>query len=147
MLDTINQARDRKEAYDKAKQMLDQNQFRATQSGKVGVDLSVANNSLRSQSRLSQTACVNCNGRQCVELGGVWIDDKFDPQMKCVTVKAQSDAYFRILEKQPKMKNVFRLGNYLVWVAPSKMALIIDTNNGKDKLTDDEIDDLFALKK
>jgi Ca-activated chloride channel family protein len=67
--------------------------------------------------------------------------------MKAVKVKAQSDAYFRILEKQPKMKDVFRLGNYLVWVAPSNQALIVDTSEGQDKLTDAEIDELFAVKK
>ena len=147
VLQALEQARDQKEAYDKAKKMFESKEWRGTQAGKLGVDLSVANNNLRSQDRLSQTASINCNGRQCMELGGVWIDEKYDPKMKCVKVKAQSDAYFRILDKQPKMKDVFRLGNYLVWVAPSNMALIVDTSEGKDKLTDAEIDELFAVKK
>ena len=102
---------------------------------------------MRNQEKLSQTACRNCNNRNCVELGGVWIDEGFDPNMKCVVVKAQSDAYFRILEKQPKMKDVFKLGNYLVWVTPNRTALVIDQNDGKDKLSDEEIDKLFVAKK
>ena len=60
--------------------------------------------------------------------------------MKTVSVKAQSDAYFRILEKHPEMKDVFRLGNHLVWISPSGTALVIDQNDGKEKLTDAEID-------
>jgi Ca-activated chloride channel homolog len=147
VMDGINQARDQKAALDEAKKQFDGRQYRNTQAGKLGVDLSVANNSLRNQERMAACANVTCNGRQCIELGGVWIDEGYEPNMKCVTVKAQSDAYFRILEKNPKMKDVFRLGNYLVWVAPSKTALIIDTSDGKDKLTDAEIDDLFAVKK
>jgi Ca-activated chloride channel family protein len=67
--------------------------------------------------------------------------------MPVMVVKAMSDAYFRILEKNGKMKDVFRLGNYLVWVSPSKTALVIDTDDGVDKLTDEQIDKLFVEKK
>jgi Ca-activated chloride channel homolog len=147
VMDGINQARDQKAAFDEAKKQLDGKQYRNTQGGKLGVDLSVNNSNLRNQERMAACANVTCNGRQCIELGGVWIDEGYEPNMKCVTVKAQSDAYFRILEKNPKMKDVFRLGNHLVWVAPSKMALIVDTSDGKDKLTDTEIDELFTVKK
>jgi Ca-activated chloride channel family protein len=45
------------------------------------------------------------------------------------------------------MKDVFRLGNYLVWVTPSNTALVIDANDGKEKLTDEEIDKLFVAAK
>jgi len=103
-------------------------------------------NNLRNQNRLEQTAQRNVNSRNCLEIGGVWIDEGFDPKMPMVTVKAQSDAYFRILEKHPKMKDVFQLGNYLVWVTPSGTALIIDTTDGKEKLEDAEIDKLFVKK-
>jgi Ca-activated chloride channel family protein len=58
-----------------------------------------------------------------------------------------SAAYFRILERQPQVKDVFKLGNHLVWVAPNGTALVIDTNDGKDQLSDAEIDKLFVAKK
>jgi Ca-activated chloride channel family protein len=64
-----------------------------------------------------------------------------------VTVKAQSDAYFRILEKRPEVKDVFQLGNHLVWMTPNGTALVVDANNGQDKLSDAEIDKLFVAKK
>src|SRR5262249_43076083 len=100
-----------------------------------------------SQTRLTQTAVRNVAGRNCLELGGVWIDEGFDAKLPVVTVKAMSEAYFRILERHPNLKEVFQLGNYLVWVTPSGTALVIDTNDGKDKLGDEEIDKLFVAKK
>ena len=89
----------------------------------------------------------NVNGRNCLEIGGVWIDEGYAREMKTVVVKAQSDAYFRILEKNAKMKDVYRLGNYLVYVTPSKVALIVDANDGKETLADEEIDKLFVAAK
>jgi Ca-activated chloride channel family protein len=117
------------------------------QAGKLGVDLSVYSAQLRGQHRLSRTAVRQVHGRNCLEIGGVWIDEGFTAKTPTLVVKAQSDAYFKLLERQPKLKEVFKLGNYLVWVAPSGTALVIDTNKGKDKLSDAEIDKLFVAKK
>jgi Ca-activated chloride channel family protein len=121
--------------------------LRQNQEGKLGVDLAEAANALRGQSRLAITANQQAHGRNCVEVGGVWIDDQFKSDTKAVVVKAQSEAYFRILEMNPKMKDVFRLGNHLVWIAPSGTALVIDAGHGKERLTDEEIDALFAPAK
>lgn len=116
------------------------------QTGQLGVDLSCAANNLRNQERVSLTANRQVYGRNCLEIGGVWIDDAYKADTKSVTVKAQSDAYFRILEKQPQMKDVYRLGNHVVWMTPSGTALVIDLSDGKEKLEDGEIDALFAKK-
>jgi Ca-activated chloride channel family protein len=141
------QAKDKKAALDQAREALARRQLKAVQEGKLGVDLSVQTNNLRNQSRLEPTAMRQVNGRNCLEIGGVWIDEGFDAKMKTLTIKAQSDAYFRILEKQPKVKEVFQLGNYVVWVTPSGTALVIDTSTGQEKLTDAEIDQLFKAPK
>jgi Ca-activated chloride channel family protein len=116
------------------------------QTGRLGVDLAECSNALRCQDRLSLTANRLANGRNCLELGGVWIDDAYKAETKSVTVKAQSDAYFQILEKHPEMKEVFRLGNFVVWICPSGTALVIDQNTGKEKMDDAEIAALFAKK-
>jgi Ca-activated chloride channel family protein len=116
------------------------------QTGRLGVDLAECSNALRCQDRLSLTANRLANGRNCLELGGVWIDDAYKAETKSVTVKAQSDAYFLILEKHPEMKEVFRLGNFVVWIAPSGTALVIDQNTGKEKMEEAEIAALFAKK-
>ena len=41
---------------------------------------------------------------------------------------------------------MFRLGNHLVFVCPSNTALVIDANDGKEKLTDEEVAALFTAK-
>ena len=143
----VKEARDQMRSYDQARRWLGQRELKQVQTGQVGVDLAVASNNLRCQERLTQTANRLVYGRNCLEIGGVWIDESFDAKMKTVVVKAQSDAYFRILAKQPKMKDVYRLGNHLVFVTPSKTALIIDANDGVEKLSDAEIDKLFAAAK
>jgi Ca-activated chloride channel family protein len=119
----------------------------AVQEGKLGVDLSCEYGNLRNQTKLTQTAVQRCYTTNCVELGGVWIDERFDAKMPMLTVKAMSKAYFRLLELHPKMVEVFRLGNHLVWVAPNGTALVIDANHGTETLRDGAIERLFIAKK
>jgi len=116
------------------------------QSGQLGVDLACASNNLRNQQRVSLTANRQVQGRNVVEVGGVWIDDGYKAETKSLTVKAQSEAYFRILELHPEMKDVFRLGNFVVWISPNGTALVIDQNDGSDKLDDAAIAALFVKK-
>ena len=85
-------------------------------------------------------------GRNCMEMGGVWIDEGFKAKTTAVTVKANSDAYFRS-SPRTRVRKVFQLGNHLVWVAPSGTALVIDTTHGKEELTDAEIEALFVARK
>jgi Ca-activated chloride channel family protein len=117
------------------------------QTGKLGVDLSLQLSDLRNQSQVTRAAARQALGRRCVHVAGAWIDDGYQAKMKTVTIKAQSPAYFRILELHPDMKDVFRLGNRLVWVTPSQTALVIDTAGGQDELGDQEIERLFVAKK
>src|SRR5262249_23990915 len=88
----LQEASAKKAAYDKAGEACGRGAFHITQTEKLGVDLSVQMANLRNQARLEYTAQKNVQGRNCVELGGVWIDEKFDPKMKAVTIKAQSNA-------------------------------------------------------
>src|SRR5439155_4159785 len=143
----LGEAKAKKAVFDTASEQFRRGAFRATQSEKLGVDLSLQTQNLRNQARLEYTAQRNVQGRNCLELGGVWIDERFDPKLKAVTVKAQSNAYFRMLERQPKVKDVFQLGNYVVWVTPSGDVLVIDGQHGKEELSDKEIDGLFVAKK
>ncbi len=146
-LQPLAESRDRKNVLDQAREALARRNLEQVQTGKAGVDLSVHSLNLRGQTRLEQTAVRTVAGRNCLEIGGVWIDEGFDAKMPTLAVKAQSDAYFRLLEKHPQLKEVFRLGNFLVWVTPNGTALIVDRNDGKEKLTDAEIDALFLAKK
>ncbi len=115
-------------------------------NGKLGVDLAVELNNLRNQCQLDGTTSRKAAGRTCRQITGAWVDEGFDAKMKTVTVKALSKAYFRLLEKQGTLKEVFQLGTRVVWVTPSGKALVIDPTRGKETMTDGEIDALFAKK-
>ncbi len=143
----IQDAQDKKQAYDDAMKNFAERNHYANQRGKLGVDLSVQTNNLRGQTRLEYTAQRFVQGRNVVEVGGVWIDEGFCDKTPTLTVKAQSDAYFRLLERHEALKDVLRLSNHLVWMAPSGTALVIDTTEGKETLSDAEIDALFVVKK
>jgi Ca-activated chloride channel family protein len=145
LMEDVKRYAEQKKTWDEADRAL-KGRKDAYQTGQLGVDLSCAAKALCNQERVSLTANRQVYGRNCLEIGGVWIDDAYKAETKSVTVKAQSDAYFRILELHPTMKDVFRLGNFVVWIAPSGTALVIDQNDGKEKLDDAEIATLFTKK-
>ena len=140
------EAKKRKSSLDLARRNYQNGRWAQNQILSLGVELSESTRSLKCQQQLVAKAVKKVGNRSCMEYGGVWIDEGFDAKSKTVTVKAQSDAYFRILERFPQMREVFQLGNHIVWVAPNGTALIIDTSDGNEKMTDQEIDLLFASK-
>jgi Ca-activated chloride channel family protein len=132
------------DTFDKARVALSLRDLQTVQTGNLGVEYSMQMNQLRNQSQLTTSASRNAFDRNCVEVGGVWIDDKYDRKMEIVSIKAMSDAYFRLLERQPRIQQVYSLGNHVVWVTPSGKALVIDTLDGLESIADAEIDRLFA---
>jgi hypothetical protein len=118
-----------------------------THSGKEGVDLALQLDDLRNQNQVARATVRTAAGRTCLELHGVWTDRGFDAKLPLVKIKAQGDAYFRILERHPEMAEVFRLGNRVVWVTPSQTVLVIDPTEGQSQMSDEEIDRLFVTKK
>jgi Ca-activated chloride channel family protein len=138
------EAREKMKNYDEALRAFKGRQLGQVQNDKLGVDLSIQVNQMKYQAQVQQNALRRAGTRNCLELGGVYIDEGYDANMKTVNVKAQSNAYFRILERHPEVKDVYKLGNHLVWVSPSQVALVIDTSAGVEELTDAEIDKLFA---
>src|SRR5262249_44960246 len=136
-------ARDRFNAYRDAEKELRTGRLDNVQNGKLAVDLSCDAAYLRTQSQVSATAQRWLGRRTCLEVGGVGIDEASEGDMKTVTVKAMSPAYFRILERHPEAKKVFSVGNHLVWVTPSRTALIVDMSSGAESMADTAIDALF----
>jgi Ca-activated chloride channel homolog len=131
-------------ALNKAQYAFQNGQLYNVQQGKLGVDFAVQNNALRCQDRLVNTASRYVQNRNCVEVGGAWIDDGFNSKMETVTIKAMSKAYFTILERHPLVRDVYQLGNYVIWVTPSGKALIIDRNAGQEEMPAADIDRLFT---
>lgn len=143
-LQTAKQARN---AYDQAQAALAKRQHAQTQAGKLGVDLSVQSSALRDQTRLALTPLRKIAGRTVLEIGGVWIDEGYTPATPTFTIQALSPAYFRLLERRPQLRELFQLGNHLVWITPSGFALVIDLDNGHETLGDVMLDNLFEPRK
>jgi Ca-activated chloride channel family protein len=117
-----------------------------THSGKLGVDLAVRLSEMRNQSQVGQAKVRQAAGRTLLNVRGIWVDDGYDAKLPVVKVKAQGAAYFRILERQPQMREVFRMGNCVAWVTPNHSLLVIDPNDGAEQMTDEAIDALFVAK-
>jgi Ca-activated chloride channel family protein len=117
-----------------------------THSGKAGVDLALQLDDLRNQNQVARATVRTAAGRTCLELNGVWTDQAFDAKLPVVKIKAQDDAYFRMLERHQEMAEVFQLGNRVVWVTPSQTVLVIDPTEGQVQMSDEEIDRLFVAK-
>jgi Ca-activated chloride channel family protein len=118
----------------------------AAHTGKLAVDFAVQLDALRNQDQLGGTPARKVAGRTCRQVGGAWVDEGLDAKTTRVTVKVLSKAYFRILDRQPAIKEVFQLGSRVVWVTPSGTALVIVPDGGAEALSDDEIDRLFVKK-
>jgi Ca-activated chloride channel family protein len=145
-LKVLAEAQLKQAAYDQARAALAQKQQIAVQTGSLGVDLSIHSNKLRDAQRLALSPLRRVAGRTCLEVGGVWIDEEFDAKMTTVVVKAMSNAYFDLLASHPELSEVFQLGNFLVWVTPSRTALVIDLGAGQETISAKEIERLFAVK-
>jgi Ca-activated chloride channel family protein len=145
-LKRLMDAKELKGTLDVAQSNYERGKYRENQVQKLGVDLAVSTNALKSQNQVTANAIRRVANRSCMEVGGVWIDESFTAKTPTLSVKAQSDAYFRILERQPQMKEVFQLGNHVLWITPRGTALVIDTTTGKDRLSDQEIDGLFVTR-
>jgi Ca-activated chloride channel family protein len=143
----LQSAKQAKHAYDQAQAALAQKQHAQTQAGQLGVDLSVQSNTLRDQTRIALTPLRKIAGRTQLEIGGVWIDEGYQPDTPNFTVKALSPAYFRLLERQPQLRELYQLGNYLVWMTPSGFALVIDLDDGHETVGNVMLDYLFAPRK
>jgi Ca-activated chloride channel family protein len=118
----------------------------AAHTGKLAVDFAVQLDALRNQNQLDGTPARKVAGRTCRQINGAWVDEGFDTKTTTVKVKALSKAYFRMLEKQPAIKEVFQLGSRVVWLAPCGTALVIDPAGGTETMSDDEIDRLFVKR-
>lgn len=129
---------------EQAKSANDKGQFRQTQQGELGVQYAQQLNDMKNQNQQGRTAQRMVNKRNCIEINGVWIDDQYKKETPTLNIKTMSNAYFKLLEKKPEMKEVFALSQSVVWITPNGTALVIDPSNGKEELTDEEITKLFT---
>ncbi|HQR09286.1 MAG TPA: VIT and VWA domain-containing protein [Gemmatales bacterium] len=133
-----------KRTLDLAKDANEKQQQTQTQQGQLGVDYAYQLNNMKNQNQQGRGAQRSANKRSCIEVNGVWIDEQFKKDTPTLNIKTMSNAYFKLLEKKPEMKEVFSLSPALVWITPSGTALVIDPKEGKEEISDEEITKLFT---
>ena len=74
----------------------------------------------------------SASGRTFVNMGGVWADNTVTKDLQIVHVKFASEAYFRIVDSAPRLREAFALGDKLVLKA-GKYCLVID-DDGEESL-------------
>jgi hypothetical protein len=85
----------------------------------------------------------NINKRNFYQIRGVWVDSEFTNKMPTINVKFGSDAYFRLLEMKPELKDILSLGDRLIVTVDGKAVFIAD--DVKDPVTPDQLEK--SLKK
>lgn len=118
-------------------------QGKKSQEGKLGVDLASQLNDMKNQQQQGRQVQRMANRRNCIEINGVWVDEQYKKDTPTFAIKTMSNAYFKLLEKQPAMKEVLSLSKSVVWIAPNGTALVFDPSSGKEEISDEEIEKLF----
>jgi hypothetical protein len=93
---------------------------------------------------VSDRAARKAAGRTFYNVSGFWIDEKFSVPTKMTFVKWGSEAYFAIVSAHLELKDAFALGRRAIIVTADGKALVVSDSDGVEKLTDNQIADLFV---
>ena len=118
--------------------------------GKAGVDVARRLRELKETERSgdpSVAAFRKAAGTRFVQYRGLWVDERFPADAVVVTVKFGSEAYFRLIEKQPSLVEAFKLGTDVVVLTSSGKVLAVAAAAGEEKLSDAQIDAMFPATK
>jgi Ca-activated chloride channel family protein len=66
----------------------------------------------------------NINRRNFYQIRGVWVDSEFTEKMQTINVQFGSDAYFKLLELKPELKDILTLGDRLIVTVDGKAIFI-----------------------
>jgi len=114
--------------------------------GKAGVDVARRLREMKEADRAGVSGFRKAAGTRFILYRGLWVDERFLADAAVVSVKFGSEAYFRLLEKQPALVDAFKLGTNVVCMTPAGKALVVG-DAGDETLGDAQIDALFAAKK
>jgi hypothetical protein len=88
-------------------------------------------------------ALKNINKRNFYQIRGVWVDSEFTEKMPALNVQFGSNAYFKLLELKPELKDILALGDRLIVTVDGKAIFI--SENVENPLSVEELEK--ALKK
>jgi Ca-activated chloride channel family protein len=80
----------------------------------------------------------NVNKRNFYQIRGVWVDSEFTEKMETINVQFGSDAYFKLFELKPELKDILTLGDRLILTVNGKAIFI--SEDVKDPVTMEELE-------
>ncbi len=101
-------------------------------------------NNLQQQTQVTKSLVRKVGEHTFRKEGNRWVDEAFKKDMKTITVKALSDAYFDLLSNHPELREVFQLGEQVTVVTREGTALVIVNDSGKEQLTQADLSELFG---
>ncbi|MDP2898371.1 MAG: VIT domain-containing protein [bacterium] len=84
----------------------------------------------------------NINKRNFYRIRGVWVDSEFTEKMQTINVQFGSDAYFKLLELKPELKDILTLGERLVVTVDGKAIFIAE--DVKEPISSDDLEKAFT---
>ena len=117
--------------------------------GKAGVDVARRLREMKEAERAGDPSVAgfqNAAGTRFILYRGFWVDERFQADAAVTSVKFGTEAYFRLLERQPRLVDAFKLGTDVIYATTPGKALVIG-GSGEERLTDAQIDALFAVNK
>jgi Ca-activated chloride channel family protein len=83
----------------------------------------------------------NINKRNFYNIRGVWVDSEFSEKMPSINVQFASDAYFKLLELKPELKDILTLGEKLIVTVDGKAIFI--SENVENPVSIEELEKLL----
>jgi Ca-activated chloride channel family protein len=117
--------------------------------GKAGVDVAGKLRQLKEAEQAGDPRLAEFRkaaGTRFFLYNGMWVDEKFEATAEMTALKFGSEAYFKLIEKAPQLVEALKLGTRIVIVtSPGNCVAVCGA--GSEKLTDSQIEALFAGKK
>ncbi len=122
-----------------------------SKDGRAGVEAAMALRQLKEADKAGggrAAASRKAAGTRFYLYRDMWVDERFEAENAVTSVKFGGEAYFKLIEKEPKLIEALKLGTEVVYVTAAGKALVI-CEKGEEKLTDAQIEELFkaAVKK
>jgi Ca-activated chloride channel family protein len=131
------EARERYKVYGKAKKGV-----MKTDTGKTAVDFADAVKDMKTAEGNTDdedaAGIRYISGRAFKYQSGGWIDLKYKTSMQVLKIKYMGKAYFELIQKSPKLKRVFALGERLVVVVGTNRAIAVSPD-GQDTVSASEL--------
>lgn len=121
----------------------------SAKDGKAGVDVASRLRQLKEAEQAGDPGLAGFRkaaGTRLFLYRGMWVDEKFDATADITMIKFGSEAYFKLVDKAPRLVDALKLGTNLILVTSEGKCVAVSAS-GSESMTDAEIAELFAAKR